>query len=107
MKDTLPGVRTNVGQETIATFINTHVMRKFLCGSKQFCEYRSIIERKISYGSNMLARNKQDVIGRLRVDVNKRYYILVLKDDFTGYRAGYNLAEQAVLHMVSFNYQCS
>ena len=98
MKDTLPGVRTNVGQESIATFINTHVVCKFLCCDKKFGKYRSIVEREVIYGSNVLARNEQDVLWSLRVDVLKRYNILVLIGDFTGYRSGCNLAEQTVLN---------
>src|SRR6266516_2486909 len=49
----------------------------------------------------MTAWNEQHMVWRLRVDVLKRYYILVLIDNFTRYLAGCNLAEQAVLHTAS------
>src|SRR6266566_9229470 len=107
MKDALPGVRTNVGQETIATFINAHRICQLLCGDEEPGKYRPILECQIGHRGDVTAGNKQDMVGRLWVDVHKRHYILVLIHDFTGYLASCNLAEQAVLlHTTSSNYDC-
>src|SRR2546430_9697867 len=98
MKDTLPGVRTYIGNESIATFINTHFVCKFLsCGEKPG-KYRSILKCEVSHRSNVLAGGEQNVLWRFWVVVHKRHYMLILIDDVTGYRTSCNLAEQKDLH---------
>lgn len=101
VKDTLPGVRANVGQETIATLIYAHFMRQLRSSHEDFGKYRSILERQVRHGGYMTARNYQDVVWRLRVDILKRHDILVLIDNFAGYLASRNLTEKAVLHTTS------
>src|SRR2546425_7031237 len=101
VKDTLPGVRANVGQETIAALIYTHFMRQLRCSHEDFGEYRSILECQVRHGGNVTARNYQNMVWRLWVDILKRHDVLVLVDGFTGYLASRNLAEKAVLHTAS------
>src|SRR5260370_8372582 len=101
VKDTLPGVRDNVGQETIATLIYAHFMRQLCSSHEDFGKYRSILERQVRHGGYMTERNYQDVVWRLRVDILKRHDILVLIDNFAGYLASRNLTEKAVLHTTS------
>src|SRR5258708_16449952 len=85
VKDTLRGVRANVGQETIATLIYAHFMRQLRSSHEDFGKYRSILERQVRHGGYMTARNYQDVVWRLRVDILKRHDVLVLIDNFAGY----------------------
>ena len=101
VKDTLPGVRANVGQETIATLIYAYFMGQLRCSHEDFGEYRSILECQLRDGGNVTAGNYQNVVWRLRVDILKRHDVLVLIDDFTGYLTSRNLAEKAVLHTTS------
>ena len=84
-KTLCPRVRTDIRNESIATFINTHFMCKFLSCCEDLSEYRSIIECEVSHRSYVLARDEQNVLWRLWVDIHKRHYILILIDDVTGY----------------------
>src|SRR5258706_5010002 len=111
MKDTLPGIRTHVRHNTVATLIKSHIVSQFRRGSEDVSEYRPIIERQIGYGRNMTSSNEQHMVRRLRVNILKCYNIFVLVHDFARYPTGCNLAEQAVfLHtfpLIMLLYQCS
>src|SRR5258708_38318666 len=78
VKDTLPGVRANVGQETIATLIYAHFMRQLPSSHEDFGKYRSILDRHVRHGGYMTARNHHNVTRRPRVDILKRHDVLVL-----------------------------
>src|SRR6266436_1399030 len=104
VEDTLPGVRANIGDEAVATFINAHVVRELRRGHEDPGEHRSVLECQIGHRGNMAAGNDQDVVWRLGIDVLKRYHVFILVDNFTGYLSGCDLAEQAVFHRTSFNY---
>jgi hypothetical protein len=111
MKDTLPGIRTHVCHNTVATLVKSHIVSQFRRGSEDVGEYRPIIERQIGYGRNMTSSNEQHMMRSLRVNILKCYNIFVLVDDFARYPTGCNLAEQAVfLHtfpLIMLLYQCS
>jgi len=47
VEDALPGVRTNVGQESVTTFGNAHVMRQLRRCHEEVGQYRSILERQV------------------------------------------------------------
>src|SRR5260370_14257029 len=95
------GVRSKVGQETIAPLIYAHFMRQLRSSHEDFGKYRSILERQVRHGGYMTAGNYKDVVVRLRVDILKRHDIVVLIDNFAGYLASRNLTEKAVLHTTS------
>src|SRR5690242_7999146 len=99
VKDRLSGIGANVGDETIASTLFQSQLSGYFCSrSINAGEHRAIIGRQIGHRCNVAARNEQDMLGSLGVDIPKGYHILVLVYDISRYFTGHNLAEQAILH---------
>src|SRR5258706_12825759 len=81
MKDTLPGIRTHVRHNTVATLIKSHIVSQFRRGNEDVSEYGPIIERQIGYGRNMSSSNEQHMVRSLRVNILECYNIFVLRSE--------------------------
>ena len=69
--------------------------RDFRGCEKQMAEQARLILGGVSERGYVLARNDEEVRGRLRVDVRERDALLVLMNEVCGYRSFNNFAEQA------------
>ena len=98
VKNALTRIRSDVGDEAEAAFSNAQ-FTCYLCGGDEDAgEYGSVLGCDVGHRGDMAARDEQDVVWRLRVDVRKGDNILVRIHDFGGYLALDNLTEQAVLN---------
>src|SRR5260370_30778347 len=93
VEDTLPGVRANIGDEAVATFINAHVVRELRRGHEDPGEHRSVLECQIGHRGNMAAGNDQDVGWRLPLYVLKSHHLFILVDTFTVYLSACDFVE--------------
>src|SRR5215831_17372808 len=97
VKHTLSSIRAHIGHNSITTFINLCRMCNFLSRCENLSKYRPIIKCKVSNRSYVLPRYEQYMHWRLRIDIFKRYDMLILIDDLTRNLAISNFTEQTVL----------
>src|SRR6266480_4002112 len=101
VKDTLPGVGTDIGHKTVAALIEPQCMSQFCSNHEQPGQQSPILFCQIGHRSDMTPGDEHDVIRRLWINIFKRHHIFVLVHNFTRYLTLCNSAEQAVIHMHS------
>src|SRR6266566_2945602 len=95
VKDTLPGVGTDIGHKTVAALSEPQFISQF-CGNHEQPDQQSpILFCQIGHRSDMTPGDEQDVIRRLWINVFKRDHIFVLVHDLTRYLTRCNFEEQA------------
>jgi hypothetical protein len=95
MKDRLPGIRSVVDDHPVP-FLKTTVARERSRDFKNPCEDRPMGTRHVRRPGDMLAGNKQQMAGGLRMQVLKYNQLIVLMNDGRRNRTRYDSAEYTV-----------
>src|SRR5256885_16165598 len=84
MKDGLPGIATNIGEEAVPVF-NLQLVCQLLSNREDVDEQLTIFLRHMIHRGNVPLGYEQDVVRSLWVNILKGYYLVILVYDGTRY----------------------
>src|SRR2546421_743621 len=94
MKDRLPGIGANIGDETIASALFQPKLSGYFCSSSiNASEHGAISRCQVGHRCNVTVRNEQEMLGSLGIDIPESYHVIVLVYNISRYFTGHNLAE--------------
>lgn len=99
VKNRLTGVGAAIGNHTKPVFRNPPFLRQLRGDLKYTTRHLPILRPQIQKGLDMLARDNQNVHGRLRPDILKSHHRVVFIDDIALNLSLDNSAKETVSHL--------